>query len=424
MRRLIAVSIAVALCSCIFALVCGEQAAAGQVEPQVAADKELLAKIEALPDNTWLRLGPVRTAGDLEWCGKPDWPNTENLAKFGPGGRDYCVKMAWAPERRRALFCGANHQTPHFINDIWEYDLAANTWICLYAPDPQYPARLSETAAYKGDLVRTRRGGPLRPCHTWWGLCYDAKRERLLWLDPHQGLIFTDAKRIAEALHIPEAEAKGTQGGPKDKKVRGSIIWEFDPAAAKWTGVQVDLPDRCEASCLEYLPDLQTLWYKGYGKTFLYEPDPRAWKQLTNVANVGYAMVSAYDPGTRTMVIVSPSKTYAYAFAGQEWKTVQENPPIGGRESSSIFDYDSAAAFFVLYTQLKPGGLWLYDLAKNEWLDPKPRGDVPPLQAGHMTGYYDPARHVTVLYDGKEVWVYRGKQAGPAVRPAGLKTGG
>ena len=118
MRRLLAVSIAAALCACIFALCYGEQAAAGQVEPQVAADKELLARIEALPDNTWLRPGPVRTAGDLAWCGKPDWPNTENLAELGPGGRDYCVKMAWAPERKRAFFCGANHQTPHFINDV------------------------------------------------------------------------------------------------------------------------------------------------------------------------------------------------------------------------------------------------------------------------------------------------------------------
>jgi hypothetical protein len=44
---------------------------------------------------------------------------------------------------------------------------------------------------------------------------------------------------------------------------------------------------------------------------------------------------------------------------------------------------------------------------------------VPPLQSGHMTGYYDPARRVTVLYDGRQVWVYRGRPAGPAARPAG-----
>jgi hypothetical protein len=25
---------------------------------------------------------------------------------------------------------------PHKINDVWEYDLASNTWVLLWEPDP------------------------------------------------------------------------------------------------------------------------------------------------------------------------------------------------------------------------------------------------------------------------------------------------
>ena len=67
-----------------------------------------------------------------------------NLHKTGPLARDFTLKMVWAPERKRVLFCGANHGVPHRLNDVWEFDLAALTWVMLYAPDlPREWASLS-----------------------------------------------------------------------------------------------------------------------------------------------------------------------------------------------------------------------------------------------------------------------------------------
>ena len=37
--------------------------------------------------------------------------------------------------RTRALFAGANHGSPHRLNDVWEFDLPSLTWAMLYAPD-------------------------------------------------------------------------------------------------------------------------------------------------------------------------------------------------------------------------------------------------------------------------------------------------
>ena len=48
------------------------------------------------------------------------------------------------------------------------------------------------------------------------------------------------------------------------------------------------------------------------------------------------------------------------------------------------------------------------DLAKNEWTNPEPQGDVP--KGGNLS-YYDPARNVTVLYGNRYMWVYRCKSA-------------
>ena len=68
---------------------------AGKVEPELAPDKELLAKIEALPDNTWLKLPPVKTTGDMGVLNKdPDYKRT------GPRVRDCRDPLADVPEGR------------------------------------------------------------------------------------------------------------------------------------------------------------------------------------------------------------------------------------------------------------------------------------------------------------------------------------
>src|SRR5262249_22587217 len=151
------------------------------------------------------------------------------------------------------------------------------------------------------------------------------------------------------------------------------------------------------------------LWMKGYGDTYLSDTEFKNWTQLTKLEKIGYAMVSAYDPDSKTILIVTTGKTFSYNFAAKEWKTLQENAPIGTRESRGMLNFDSAAHKFVLCTRTDPGGLWLFDLIKNEWTDPKPEGDAPVMKGGGMAGYYDAARKVTVYYSGREIWVYRCK---------------
>src|SRR5262245_62160849 len=181
------------------------------VEPKLAPDREVLAKIAALPDNTWLKLPPAKTAGNRSWM-------KGGFADFlgGPTIRSYCPKMVWAPERLRALYCGAGHNV-HPWNDVWEYDLASNTWACLYAPDPgSLPPKggnekelldwYQKNYVCGDGVITTRRGAPVRPSHTWWGLCYDTERRRMVFWDAHRGIMFThqilNNKLLSKALGL------------------------------------------------------------------------------------------------------------------------------------------------------------------------------------------------------------------------------
>ena len=196
-----------------------EKAVSSKAEFNPPSDKVLLGKIKTLPENTWMKLPPIKTVGEIGWC-------DSDYRRQGPRIRDYCNRMVWAPERKRALYCGAGHNI-HPYNDVWEYDLAANTWICLYGVEWVFKGlpkndedkavkMLKSRIMLKKGVITTVNGAPVRPAHTWWGLCYDPDKRRLVFWDAHKGLLFTPRKRIAKALGIEAGDPllRGSGSGP------------------------------------------------------------------------------------------------------------------------------------------------------------------------------------------------------------------
>lgn len=391
-------------------------AAPAKIEPEPAPDKDLLAKIEAMPDNTWMKLPPVKTTGDIGVLG-PDYKRT------GPTVRDYSNKMVWAPERKRALYMGGGHNThPH--NDVWEYDLPSNTWICLYGADPLQPkfnlpdeevklvAWFKEHYVYKDGFVRTLRGAPVRPTHTWWALAYDSDKRCLLFADAHKALWIYNKALFVKAFNID----------PKDPIMDGAgsgagVAWLFTfyPETREWKEIR-KVPKGYEGSCLEYLPDSKTVWWNSH-KTYHLDAAKGEWVDYSTTPSCGVNHGhTAYEPETRRIVAIVGAETWAFDVNTSQWTRMKEKGPCLAKIPLSTFCYDSAAKKFVLYTCLGADGklaagpsLWLYDLAKNEWTDPKPQGDVPKI--GNIAGYYDVARNVTVIYGNAETWVYRCKKA-------------
>ena len=103
-----------------------------EVKPLLKPDPAVLKIIKNLGENCSALLPQVKTAGHMD---NPEVKRFK-MDKSGPRPRDYCLKWVWAEDRKRALFCGGNAGVPHKLNDVWEYDLASNTWILLWEPDP------------------------------------------------------------------------------------------------------------------------------------------------------------------------------------------------------------------------------------------------------------------------------------------------
>ena len=185
---------------------------------ELPVNEKVVAKIKALKSNQAVLLGRAKVVGNFNQVAKR-W----NLHKTGPRGRDFTIKMVWAPERQRSLFCGANHGVPHRLNDVWEFDLAALSWIMLYAPDnPRDYTGLGKDFSdveFKDGILVTKRGGPAIIAHTWWGLTYDPKSRMMLFMNTW----VTNKKKMVELL-----------GGDPSKLYSGPPLWAFSPESGQW----------------------------------------------------------------------------------------------------------------------------------------------------------------------------------------------
>jgi hypothetical protein len=114
MNRAIAFAFAMALASLpAMAAEPASRPTSGKVKPLLRPDLEVAKILDGLKPGHAAVLPRAAVTGDLNAKARK-----YGLHKIGPGGRNYCVKMMWMPERKRALYCGANHGSPHRLNDV------------------------------------------------------------------------------------------------------------------------------------------------------------------------------------------------------------------------------------------------------------------------------------------------------------------
>lgn len=389
-----------------------ESPAAPKVEPALTPDQTLLARIKALPDNTWMKLPPPKVIGDLDWLPRDDWKRTG-----GPMARDYSNKMAWMPDRKRAIYAAGGHNADK-TNDVWEYDLASNTWICLYGADEpaqgKTPEWIKDHLVLKDGVLQTLRGAPARLTHSFnWN--YDSFRRLAFMTEGGRGAAFVDHSVVAKGLGLTDAELAA-------KWKPGPYILTFDPYARKWGFVTENVVGCQEACSAAYIPELKSWWVHSRQSAGMYDLDRKINKPLSmKNSGGGYECLTAYDSDTKTVVEVhraeenKPNRTFTYAVDTDTWKTAQDNAPAGAACPQGYFDYDSHGKKCVLYTtQFKPC-YWIYDVTANAWTPIETTGDIPkdgppcPI-AGRYLGYYDQERDVLVHYNGYVVFVCRLKK--------------
>jgi hypothetical protein len=378
-------------------------------EVTLLPDPEIGKLLSGLGAGNSALLPPPKIVGDLN-----DVARHYGLDKNGPGVRDYCIKMVWMPDRKRAIYYGANHGAPHRLNDVWEYDLPANTWNCLYGPDANKHGTYGdwsdvdpESAETKTGIIRTKRGGPAIIPHSWWNMTYDPGLKAML--TPCTWSMSNDAyfKLLQAGKHKPP-------------------LWSFFPEKGRWEPIvdsRIDgkPPGYENARAMEYLPELGgTLWIKSDGM-WLYNSVSNAWRELkpnggdlkAYQANMpDREQVAAYLPDRGIVVAHSRHgkgfRTTHYDIAKNEWKVAAEGEgpgaPPGGFDASTGFVYDSAGKVCLLHDPGKEPSFWAYDPAAAQWNRLQPQGAPLPTGRNAMAAFYDVAQNVFVI-PGR--WMYR-----------------
>ena len=374
-----------------------------------AANADPAAKLADLKPGHGAVLGEAEVVGEFNEVAK-HW----RLHETGPRGRDFTIKMAWAPERRTALFCGANHGVPHRLNDVWEFDLAAMRWTMLYAPDnPRSYTGLGKDysdVVFKDGLLQTKRGGPAVIAHSWWGLTYDPAARELLLMNTW----VTKKKEAVELL-----------GGDPEQLYTGPPLWAFSPERKAWRPIKTEdpRPRPIFGGLLEYIPTLKgTMWHANNWQmraSWLYDLPSNSWRNLE--ANGGDAksfeegaarpeQVGYYDPKRDALILQRHKETFHYDVAKNTWAKVlsrdkeAEDVPFGHDAYSPM--YLDPSSGHGLLVEFKTDALWSYDPDATRWTKLEPAGDPIP-ESRKRLAYFDLARGVFVIIKDTTVWAFK-----------------
>jgi hypothetical protein len=381
---------------------------AGAIEPALATDPTVMRALARLERNQAATLGNARVVGEFNQVAR-----RFQLDRTGPLGRDYSIKMVWAPDRKRALFAGANHGGPHRLNDVWEFDLGALTWVLLYPPDnPRSYSGLGPDASdvrFENGVLITNRGGPAVIGHTWWGITYDLPNRRLLFMNSW----VTDQDAAVRQLGRDPADL-----------YRGTPLWSFDPQRKQWDLLRTPKPyPRAPfGGMLEFIPDLGgAIWHTNHWMmlaTWLYRPQTGQWENLhTNAATKDFASASPkteqvgyYDPTRKIVVSQCAFETFHLDVTTRQWSKVSSRPE---REQAWANGHDAFAPMYFdpvsrhgLLVDFRTNALWSYDPASGRWAQLVPEGPLMPTGRKRLA-YFDIEHGVLVVIDGTVVWAYR-----------------
>ena len=385
---------------------------------------------------------------------------TWNFPRVGPGQRDYCNKMPYAPDRRTALYAGGNHRVPHRMNDVWEYHLGSNTWHLLYEPDGGNPSphkgayfltsrtlvrdpdkkltekEQDEIAAYKtwwnenvvfqdGHLCTTR-GGPIMPAHTWDAFTYDAKTGLLLW-----GMGVSPAGQLSTQAYFT---GKPVEHWEKQADETYTPMWMFDVKKKKWIHYRTTEKHaalRGMGATMCYLPGhKKTIWYVSAQNVspaayemWLFDGDADKWTELKPNGGKSIGELStkekvapmselqtAYSAKHQKMVAVLKHETFVYDVAKNHWSKAVTDERIFAHDARTVFAYDEAADVFLLAYPKGDTKFAAFSLETGKWKIIQPDGPAfHEARYGGEMGYYDPVHNVFVLQRRgvDKMWVYR-----------------
>ena len=365
--------------------------------------EDVLRRVRALTPGDAVELGHATVVGELN-----DTARRFGLQRTGPQARDYCRRMAWAPQRSRALYAGANHGTPHRLNDVWEFDLRSLSWILLYAPDlPRGYANLGSDASdvlFVDGELRTRRGGPAVIGHTWSGLTWSLRHRCMLFMNTWP----VDVDAMVRSI-----------GADPSQRDRSPPLWAFDPDTGQWSRWRTPgpWPKAAVGALLEDVPELGgVVWHMNNWQlqgSWLLRDSDRQWERIASTQQQpdfssqapGRELVGYHDPARRLIVAQFQDRTFHFDTMRRRWADMAAPDAPRAHDATATFVRNPIDGGGVL-VDLNGGRLWLYDPDKPSWTPWAPHGS--PMPPGrHTLAYADMNLGVIVVIDDTAVWVCR-----------------
>jgi hypothetical protein len=355
--------------------VAGESTA--PAKPPYKNDPAIISIIKAVKPGQIVKLPKFRMM--------PKKVTSNHLYQKGPHRRDFCNKMPYAPDRKTGMYCGANHNIPHRLNDVWEYHLGSNTWHLILPSGGDYTryARLRQKAGklkklkgqgklknpetFEQQVAEAKKidkawwlkhvvmkdgyiqdkanGGPVEPWHTWDAVTYNEKKKELYWdVCDSQNYKNID-NRSNTHVHKVRKHAKMTGHTFEELHKRlkpASSMYIYSPLKQRWMRQQGKGPFplmRASASTLHYIPDIdRTIYYCCHGGStggytegmWSYNANTNRWKLLI--------------PGGKVMNMVhkqkiAPSDELQVAYSTKSKQLVA----------------------------VRANGTFIYDIATNKW---------------------------------------------------------
>jgi hypothetical protein len=403
-----ATQVTLTLFACAVALLSATAATVATPEPELRNDEGIVRALRELQPGHAAVLGQAKVVGPFNASALQ-----YGLDQTGPRARNYSLKMVWAADRERALFVGANHAVPHRLNDVWEFDLKAMSWVLLYAPDLSRSYKgMGDDASdvvFRDGWLQTRRGGPAVIGHGWWGVTYDPTRRELLFMNRW----LTDQDTAVRQV-----------GGDPKLRYTGPPLWKFVPGRRAWVAQKTPKPHPASpmGAMLEYVPELGgAIWHMNawdMRATWLYDPERSSWSELIAGQTPerfrdeapGRELVGYHDPERKLVVAQQGRNTFHFDTARKSWRRVvaaaADNDRVpNGHDARTVFHHDPASGQGLLVDFAKRA-VWAYDPDALTWARVQTRGDAMP-RGERMLAYVDKAEGVLVVIHDRLVWAYR-----------------
>jgi hypothetical protein len=351
-----------------------------QVVPALPADPQVTALINSLEPNQGAFLDSFDVIeGPDGQGGIAAWPAFETK---GPFIRNYCCTWVYADSRQRALYAGGNHAVPHKFNDVWEYDLASNTWVILHAPDPgietihawgfTYNQKLEELywAHPDGEYVSN---WPYPSGYTDPGVRIYRPYQQNGWqMRPRPSSLYPRCHFLSKLTYIPSRDITIHVSNATDGNAEG--LWQIDANTNTWTQVATAAQLKADPGCLSRLQ----------------------------------ASFANYDPQEDAIIYGIENNICRYDLSNGKWSHVKTGNFTSWINKASGTYLDNPGVH--LFWDKNNTQFVAYDARSNTLSYPKPKGLSEFISLGDLKMiFYHKALDVVVAYTHKNprIWVYK-----------------